>query len=162
MLTIAKLDRYDLVNNPGSSKPSFTIWFSGCSQKCPGCYNQKLWDAKSGKEHDSDTVLMAMCSQCEKTGIDEVVLLGGEPMEQDSTHLINLVSKLHRYGYKIWMYTSWDIDDIPVDIKQYLYVIKCGRYDESLACEGIPSSTNQKFYKNIGGDWLSIVFNKEE
>ena len=158
MLTIAKFDRYDLVNTPKSNKPAFTIWFSGCTQKCSGCYNTRLWNKNSGKEHDSDTVVFTICSQCEKTDINDVVLLGGEPMEQDSTQLINLVSKLHRFGYRIWMYTSWDFDNIPMNIKEHLYTVKCGRFDESLKCDGIPSSTNQKFYRNNGTGWEEITF----
>lgn len=161
MLTIAKFDRFDLVNNPGSDKPSFTIWFSGCSQKCDGCYNTRLWDVNAGEIHKSDDVVFMICKQCDTTEVNEVVLLGGEPMEQDSTDLLNLVSKLHKFGYKIWMYTSWDIDDIPANIKEHMYTIKCGRFEESLKCDGIPSSTNQKFYRNNGTGWEEITFKEE-
>lgn len=162
MLTVAKLDRYDLVNNPVSDKPSFTIWFSGCTQKCPGCYNTKLWDVNSGTQYDSDDIVHTVCEQCDLTDIDEIVLLGGEPMEQDVTHLLNLVSRLNKYGYKIWMYTSWDFNDIPANIKENMYTIKCGRFDESLKCDGIPSSTNQKFYRNNGTSWEEIIFKEDK
>lgn len=157
-LTIAKFDRYDLVNTPGSEKPCFTIWFSGCSQRCSGCYNERLWDVNAGKPHTVQGVLFAVFKQREYTGVDDVVLLGGEPMEQDVTDLTNLVTKLSDGGMRVWMYTSWDINDIPAAIKSKMYTIKCGRYDESLKCDGIPSSTNQSFYrKNDNGEWKPIT-----
>lgn len=161
MLTIAKFDRYDLVNTPGTDKPAFTLWFNGCSQKCEGCYNPRLWDKDAGKPYESDTVAFTICSECERTEIKDVVLLGGEPMEQDSTSLQNLLAKLHRFGYRIWMYTSWEFEDIPANIKEHLYTIKCGRYDETLKCDGIPSSSNQKFYRNEGKGWREITFKEE-
>lgn len=157
-LTIAKFDRYDLVNTPGSEKPAFTIWFSGCSQKCDGCYNQRLWDKDAGREHDVDTILFTIAKQHEYSGVDDVVFLGGEPMEQDSTCLEELSRKLHNAGFRIWMYTSWELDEIPEAIKRHMYVIKCGKYDESLKCDGIPSSTNQKFYrKSRGGGFVQTT-----
>lgn len=158
MLSVAKFDRYDLVNTPGTDNPAFTLWFSGCSQKCDGCYNTRLWDKSAGRQYNSDTVVFTICKECERTDIKDVVLLGGEPMEQDSTDLINLLSKLKRNGFKIWMYTSWEFDDIPAVIKECLYTIKCGRYDQTKKCEGIPSSTNQKFYRNDGSGWAEISF----
>lgn len=157
-LTIAKFDRYDLVNTPCSEKPAFTIWFSGCSQKCAGCYNQKLWDANAGKKHEVNIVMFTISKQREYSGVDDIVFLGGEPMEQDSTSLMQLAQKLYNAGFHIWLYTSWDIDEIPDEIKQYVYTIKCGRYDESLKCDGIPSSTNQAFYRrNDSGEWQQIT-----
>lgn len=157
-LTIAKFDRYDLINSPGSEKPAFTIWFSGCSQKCEGCYNQKLWDPNAGKKHDVNTVMFAISKQREYSGVDDVVFLGGEPMEQDATDLTTLAQKLSDAGFKIWLYTSWEIDEIPTSVKQYMYTIKCGKFEQSLKCDGIPSSTNQAFYrKNKSGEWTPIT-----
>lgn len=161
MLSIAKFDRYDLVNTPSADRPAFTLWFSGCSQHCEGCYNTRLWDKAAGKEHDVDTVVFTIANSCERTDVTDVVLLGGEPMEQDATSLKSLLMKLVRNGFKVWMYTSWEFDDIPIDIKNYLYTIKCGRYDESLKCDDIPSSTNQKFYRNDGSGWKEISFRRQ-
>lgn len=158
MLTVAKFDRYDLVNTPGTEKPAFTIWFSGCSQHCEGCYNQKLWDPSAGKVHSVDAIVVAIATQRGYTGVDDVVFLGGEPMEQDATDLMELASKLRNAGFRIWLYTSWELDDIPNSIKNNMYTIKCGRYEESLKCDGIPSSTNQKFYRKSGdGGFVQIA-----
>ena len=158
MLTVAKLDRYDLVNTPQADKPAFTIWFSGCSMKCKDCYNPKLWDKSAGNEVEASTLIFTICRECEKLDIKDVVFLGGEPMEQDITDLQHLAMKLHSYGYRIWLYTGWEFDQIPETLKQYMYTIKCGHYDADLKCDGIPSSTNQKFYRNNDNNWEEITF----
>jgi len=160
MMTIAKFDRCDLINTPRSDKPSFTIWFSGCTQKCIGCYNYILWDKSKGFSCDVNTILELIFKECERLNINNVVLLGGEPMEQDHNDLLILSNELYKHKYNIWLYTGWDFNEIPDNIKQNLYTIKCGRYDESLKCDGIPSSTNQKFYRiNKCNKWEEIYFN---
>lgn len=156
-MTIAKFDRYDTVNSPKSDKPAFTIWFSGCSQQCKGCYNQKLWDASSGDEYDVDTIISLIDIECGNMDIEDIVLLGGEPLEQEHMELLELSKRLCKLGYRVWLYTGWEIDQVPHGIKQYLYTIKCGRYSETLKCDGIPSSTNQKFYRNIDNKWKEII-----
>lgn len=156
MFTIAKTDRYDMINNPGDDKPSFTVWFSGCSIKCPECYNPLLQDKLNGNEYMVDTILFTICHECEKQDIDTVVLIGGEPLEQDEYDLQLLCRRLSMYGYKIWLYTGYEFEDIPESLKQYLYTIKCGKYDKDQKCEGFPSSSNQRIFRTINGTWTQI------
>lgn len=157
MLKIAKFDRYDLINNPGDDKAAFTLWFSGCSMNCKNCHNPELQSGDRGEEYDVKTVLFAICNECTKQNIDTVVLLGGEPLEQKFEDLNLLVNKLHTYGYKIWLYTGWEFENIPEQIKDKLYTIKCGRYDDNLKCDGFPSSTNQRVFRKIDDVWKLIT-----
>lgn len=156
MLRIAKFDRYDLVNNPGDDKPAFTLWFSGCSMGCKNCHNPVLQSPDKGGEYDIRSVLMVINMECEKSGVDTVVLLGGEPMEQSHRDLLLFLSKLHMQGYKIWLYTGWEFEAIPEQIKNNLYTIKCGPYIDELKCDGFPSSTNQKVFRKIDNKWQQI------
>lgn len=156
MLSIAKFDRYDLVNNPGDDKAAFTIWFSGCSIKCKNCHNPELQSVDRGSKYDTNAVLFAICNECEKQNIDTVVLLGGEPLEQEIDSLNLLINKLHTYGYKIWLYTGWEFEEIPSFIKNKLYTIKCGPYIDELKCDGFPSSTNQRLFRKIDNEWQQI------
>lgn len=155
-LRIAKFDRYDLVNNPGDDKASFTIWFGGCSRNCKNCHNPELQPKDKGGEYNVNTVLFAVCKECDEHGLDTVVLLGGEPLEQDHYELGMLLNKLHRYGYKIWLYTGWEFEDIPEVIKNKLYTIKCGPYVDDLRCDGFPSSSNQRVFRKTDNEWHQI------
>ena len=50
---------------------------------------------------------------------------------------------------------SWE--DVPNEIKETLYTIKCGRYIDSLKQDGFPASSNQRVYRNIAGDLVDIT-----
>ena len=156
MLSITKFDRYDLVNNPGDDKASFTIWFSGCSMKCKNCHNPRLQSKDSGNKYDVRAVLFTICEECTKRNIDTVVLLGGEPLEQNIDDMSILVNKLNMYGYKIWLYTGREFGDVPTQIRDKLYTIKCGPYIDELRRDGFPSSLNQRVFRKINNVWQQI------
>lgn len=157
MLTIAKFDRYDMVNNPGDPTASVTIWFSGCSFRCKNCYNRKLWDSKYGNEHHVELVVKIVKAASTKLGVKSVVLLGGEPLQQDRQELLLLCRLLHEAGLKIWLYTGYEFDEVDKDILKYIYTIKCGRYIDKLKQDGFPASSNQKVYRSIAGDFVDIT-----
>jgi organic radical activating enzyme len=123
---------------------------------CPNCHNPGLQSKDKGEEYGVKTVLFAICNECEKHNLDTVVLLGGEPLEQEFESLNLLINKLYTSGYKIWLYTGWEFEDIPESIKNNLYTIKCGRYIDELACDGFPSSTNQRVFRKIDNEWQQI------
>ena len=156
MLTIAKFDRFDIVNNIGEDKPSFTIWFSGCTIRCNGCHNKQLWDKSSGNEMAVDNVVDIIVRECHKLNTDTVVLLGGEPLDQELRDLYQLCADIHLHDIRIWLYTGYNYDEIPVVIKECVDVIKCGRYIDELKCDGFPSSTNQELWKRIDGNWVKV------
>ena len=156
MLTIAKFDRFDIVNNIGEDKPSFTIWFSGCTIRCNECHNKQLWDKSSGNEMAVDNVVDIIVRECHKLNTDTVVLLGGEPLDQELRDLYQLCADIHLHDIRIWLYTGYNYDEIPVVIKECVDVIKCGRYIDELKCDGFPSSTNQELWERIDGNWVKV------
>lgn len=157
MLTIAKFDRYDMVNNPGDETASITIWFSGCNLRCKNCHNRKLWDKKYGTEYHAGSVAKIIRTMSNKLGIKSVVLLGGEPLQQDKQELLSLCRSLNEAGLKIWLYTGYELSDIDKDILKLVYTIKCGRYIDELKQDGFPASSNQKVYRSIAGDFVDIT-----
>lgn len=161
MLTIRNIERLDITNNPGQDKPAVSLWFSGCSMKCPDCYNKLLWDKSAGLSYNVRTVIYAICSTFDKTGGDTLILIGGEPLEQDKADLKMLISTIHGYGFKVWLYTGWEFEDIPDDIKRCLDFIKCGRYDDSLKYDGFPSSTNQRIFRNVDDVWQQEIIREK-
>lgn len=154
MLTIANFDRFDVVNNIGEDKPSFTIWFSGCTIRCDGCHNKQLWDKSSGNEMAVDDVVDIVVNECHKLNTDTVVLLGGEPLDQELRDLYQLCADIRLHGIRIWLYTGYNYDEIPIVIKECIDVIKCGRYIDGLKCDGFPPSTNQELWERIDGKWV--------
>ena len=157
MLTVAKFDRYDMVNNPGDETASITIWFSGCTFRCKDCHNRKLWDKESGTRHRAESVAKMVRAMSNKLGVKSVVLLGGEPLQQDKQELLSLCQLLDEAGLKIWLYTGYEFDEVDKDILKHIYTIKCGRYIDKLRQDGFPASSNQKVYRSIAGDFVDIT-----
>lgn len=158
-MRVAKFDRYDMVNNPGDDTAAFTIWFSGCTLRCENCQNPALWNKDFGTSYSCIDIINMIKRLCPRLGVRSVVLLGGEPLQQDKEELLFLCTALKEDGYKIWLYTGYSIDEIPDYIKQTIYTVKCGRYIEDLRQEGFPASSNQRVYRLIAGDLVDITNN---
>lgn len=148
-LSIAKFDRYDLVNNPKDKTASFTIWFSGCDMRCKNCQNPVLWDKNKGHAYTAESIVDIVCTTCSELNIGSVVFLGGEPLQQDIQELLFVCQRLYEANLKIWLYTGYEFNEVPKELLQYLNIIKCGRYVEELAQDGFPASSNQRIYKRI-------------
>lgn len=157
MLTIAKIDRYDMINNPGDDTASLTIWFSGCTFRCHNCYNKKLWDKENGREYSAQSVAQIVKSTCKKLGLKSVVFLGGEPLQQDRQELLSLCQLLSDDGLNIWLYTGYVLDNVDKDILKYVYTIKCGEYIDSKSIDGFPASSNQRVYRSVAGKFIDIT-----
>lgn len=158
MLTIAKFDRYDMVNNPGDETANMTIWFSGCTFRCEGCYNTRLWYSDSGLEYSAKSVARIVINECDRLKLESVVLLGGEPLQQDGQELLLLCRLLKEAGLKIWLYTGYDFQDADAfGILEYVYTIKCGEYSEKLKQSGFPASSNQRVYRRVDNKFIDIT-----
>lgn len=151
-MIINSFDRYDIVNNPGEDKPAFTIWFAGCTVGCKGCYNPKLWSKNNGTQYSAHDIIDIIESQ--PIEYSSVILLGGEPLEQDGEKLLFLCRMLKRRGYNIWLYTSREFNDISDDILDNIYVAKTGKFDiDAMIDGGVLSSSNQRLYIKQNNIW---------
>lgn len=157
-LSIAKFDRYDMVNNPGDTTASMTIWFSGCNFRCKNCYNRKLWDSSHGHKYNATSVAKIVRAECNKLGIKSVVFLGGEPLQQDREELLSLCRLLKEADLNIWLYTGYgfqDADDF--GILEYVYTVKCGEYIDHMKQDGFPASSNQRVYRRVDNIFKDIT-----
>ena len=156
MLTVAKFERYDMINNVGETRPAFTIWFSGCNFKCNGCHNQSLWDKRNGYELPPSTVYKTVIEQCKAYKLKTVVMIGGEPLQQDHDDFIALCKAIKDENIEIYLYTGYTFEEVPDDIRTHVNTIKCGRYDETLLTGKFPASSNQYLMKKIDGKWVRV------
>lgn len=135
---------------------SFEIYVSGCAGNpyCKGCHNPETWDFNVGDEFDdklkeqiSDKIMSFNAI------IENIMIFGGEPLDQKKEDLVELFSFLSTFNKKIWLFTRYEKDEIDKDILNFLDYIKCGRYVQELRVDdniqfGIKLATsNQKIYK---------------
>lgn len=151
-MIIHSFDRYDMLNNPGSDGPAFTIWFAGCSVGCEGCHNPDLQSRDNGKYYEThDIIPMVMNMTMMDRKYNDVILLGGEPLEQDEHELLNLCGTLVYLGFRIWLYTSKEISEIPMFLINNCHFIKTGPYRKEIKSNMFPASLNQKVYIRQNG-----------
>lgn len=142
MMYFSEIKTYDIANGPGVR---VTLFVSGCTHHCKGCFNENTWDFQYGrvfKETDIEWII----DKLRPSYIIGLTLLGGEPMEYcNQQGLLPLLRRVKsEYPDKtIWCYTGYLYDkDIleqfsakweeTREILSYLDVIVDGEFVEEL------------------------------
>ena len=105
-MNYASIRTCDIANGEGVR---VSLFVSGCTHHCKGCFNEAAWDFAYGEPFTKKTeneILAAL----EPDFIDGLTLLGGEPMEPE--HQRALMQLLRRFREKfgdaktLWIYTG--------------------------------------------------------
>lgn len=120
-MNYAAIKKYDVANGPGVR---VSLFVSGCTHHCPGCFNKETWDFNYGKPFDSD-VINEILEALQPGYIHGFTLLGGEPFEYKNQIAVLPLLKEIREHYPdkdIWCYTGYDFEkDLLGDMaKQWL------------------------------------------
>ena len=108
-MNYATIKKTDVANGPGVR---VSLFVSGCTHHCKGCFNSVAWDFQYGQAYTQETeqeILQALAPDY----IRGLSLLGGEPLEpQNRGTVLSLVKKVREtYPQKtIWCYTGYDFD----------------------------------------------------
>ena len=120
----AKIKRFDIANGVGIRT---SVFVSGCSNKCKGCFNQELWDKNYGQEFTDETIKEILDS-IDKPYIDGLSILGGDPLEYYNLEMVDklIVEFRKRFGFNksIWMWTGYLLEDIMNDDRRWEVVRK--------------------------------------
>ena len=105
----ATIKNCDIANGPGVR---VSLFVSGCTHRCPGCFNEVAWDFDYGEEFTQDTVdkILEMLKPSHVKGL---TLLGGEPFEpQNQPDIVKLLREIkERYPEKsIWAFSGYLFD----------------------------------------------------
>lgn len=105
-MNYASIKKTDVANGPGVR---VSLFVSGCTHHCPGCFNAETWDFAYGREYTQATeeeILEAL----DHDYIRGLTFLGGEPFEDaNRPTVLDLASKVRsRFPEKtIWCYTGY-------------------------------------------------------
>ena len=108
-MNYATIKKTDVANGPGVR---VSLFVSGCTHHCKGCFNSVAWDFQYGQAYTLETeqeILQALAPDY----IRGLSLLGGEPMEpQNRATVLSLVKKVREiYPRKtIWCYTGYTLE----------------------------------------------------
>lgn len=108
-MNYAAIKKYDVANGPGVR---VSLFVSGCTHHCPGCFNPETWDFNYGKPFDSE-VTNEILEAIEPSYIHGFTLLGGEPFEyKNQLGVLPLLKEIKtRFPNKdIWCFTGYDFE----------------------------------------------------
>ncbi|HSH52208.1 MAG TPA: 4Fe-4S cluster-binding domain-containing protein [Bacteroidales bacterium] len=134
---------------------SIDVYVSGCKgPHCKNCHNPQSWDFSEGLELNQD--IFDNISNYIKTYrslIKNIMIFGGEPLDQKHNELYEFLNKLVYFNLPIWVFTRYNIEEVPNFVKDFVDYIKTGRYNEKLTCNDnkqygiVLSTSNQKIWK---------------
>ncbi len=108
-MNYATIKYCDIANGPGVRT---SLFVSGCTHHCKGCFNQEAQDFNYGQEFTQQTIDEILNSESADY-VEGLSLLGGEPMELvNQRGLVGLLSQFkNKYPQKnIWCYTGYTYD----------------------------------------------------
>ena len=108
-LHYATIKNCDIANGPGVR---ISLFVSGCTHKCKGCFNEVAWDFEYGEPFTQQTVdyILSLLAPIYVKGL---TLLGGEPFEpQNQPALVDLLRQVKsKYPEKsIWAFSGYLFD----------------------------------------------------
>ncbi len=108
-MNYADIKQYDVANGPGVR---VSLFVSGCSHRCEGCFNPETWDFLYGEEF-TDRTEQTILDYLKPDYVKGLTLLGGDPMEPSNQRgLLSLLRKVKEtYPHKdIWCFTGYDFE----------------------------------------------------
>ena len=110
-MNYATFRTHDVANGPGVR---VSLFVSGCTHHCKGCFNAEAWDFDYGEEYTAeleDRIISALAPDYVK-GFS---LLGGEPFEpQNQGALLELTNRIRKElpSKNIWCFSGYTIEEM--------------------------------------------------
>ena len=106
ILNLASILQDSNTNGPGNRD---VIWVQGCSIKCPGCFNEHLWDFAERYMIPVDGLIEKFKGRIGR--IEGVSILGGEPIHQ-SYALSHFLKGIKALGLTTVVYTGFTYEHL--------------------------------------------------
>lgn len=108
-MNYAEIKNCDIANGPGVR---VSLFVSGCTHHCPGCFNQVAWDFDYGQPFTQQTI-NEILEMMQPGYIRGLTLLGGEPFEPENQGpIVELLRQIKEsYPQKsIWAFSGYVFD----------------------------------------------------
>ena len=137
-MNYAEIKNCDIANGPGVR---VSLFVSGCTHRCKGCFNEIAWDFQYGKPFTQETVDMLL-KMLEPDHIKGLTLLGGEPFEpQNQPAVVDFLRQMKaKYPQKsVWAFSGYLFDrdmlggrlgELTLEFLSYLDVLVDGPFIE--------------------------------
>ena len=108
-MNYADIKQYDVANGPGVR---ISLFVSGCTHRCPNCFNEVAWDFDYGQPFTQETV-DSILQMLKPAYVKGITLLGGEPFEpQNQPALVDMLrqSKANYPQKSVWAFSGYLFD----------------------------------------------------
>lgn len=110
-MRIAQIKNLDIANGPGCR---VSVFVSGCTRGCPGCFNKVAWDFEYGEPFD-DRMLERIINLVLNPRISGLSILGGEPFEpKNRREVLRLIQSVRNCTSEkdIWCFTGYTLEEL--------------------------------------------------
>lgn len=107
-MNYARIKKFDIANGPGVR---ISLYVSGCTHRCKGCFNEVTWDFNYGQQWTKE-VEDDLIEHLKKPEIKGLNVLGGEPLQQQKDLFDFLKRVCLEVKKPIWLWTGYNIVDI--------------------------------------------------
>ncbi|MCI8308344.1 MAG: anaerobic ribonucleoside-triphosphate reductase activating protein [Lachnospiraceae bacterium] len=146
-MNYADIKQYDVANGLGIR---VSLFVSGCTHACKGCFNEVAWDFNYGSEFTEKNIDDIM-TYLEPEYVSGLTLLGGEPFEYSNQEgILPLLRRFREkypmedydvHGKNIWAYSGYLFDrdivgtmckesDMTREIISYIDILVDGEFHE--------------------------------
>ena len=101
----------DIANGTGVR---VTLFVSGCTHRCKGCFKPQTWDFRYGQPFTAETE-EALLEALDRPYISGLTLLGGEPFEPDNQRaLLPFLRRLRRQlpDKTVWAFSGYTWEEL--------------------------------------------------
>ena len=108
-MNYATIKPRDIANGPGVR---VSLFVSGCTPRCPGCFNEEAWDFDYGQPFDQSTI-DEILGLLQPDYVQGLTLLGGEPFDpRNQSAIVELLRQIKaKYPQKsIWAFSGYLFD----------------------------------------------------
>lgn len=140
-LNYGAIKKNDIANGIGVR---VSLFVSGCTHHCKGCFNKETWDFNYGNEYTEQTQkeILTALSPSHITGL---TLIGGEPMEPVNQRVLVQLAKNVKQKFpqkNIWCYTGYTLEkdllsesrarcEVTDELLSYIDVLVDGEFQEN-------------------------------
>ena len=160
-MNYAKIKNVDVANGEGVR---VSLFVSGCTHHCKGCFNAELWNFDAGEAFSFHTIrhILDLCSHDYISGLS---LLGGEPLDPMNVQRVTDLCYLFKKYFPqktIWCYTGYEWETIKnLPILKHIDVLVDGKFVQDLADPRLKfrGSSNQRIIdvqKSIATDKIFL------
>ena len=108
-MNYATIKSRDIANGPGVR---VSLFVSGCTHRCPGCFNEEAWDFDFGQPFTQE-VIDRILEDLSPSFVRGLTLLGGEPFDpRNQGAIVELLRQIkEKYPEKsIWAFSGYLFD----------------------------------------------------